>query len=281
MTTAVDLGLEGVARTALVPLCARAQAARLFPAARFSDPAAERLVDRLGLDAPAVVSDPLSILGFVARARIFDRLITAFLQAHPDGGILDLGSGLSTAFERQPTQPAWWIDLDLPPAIALHSGLCAPARCRRFVAGSVTQPGWLASLELPPGPVLVLAEGLMPYLEHAAIAALLRELADGLAGRPVELAYDAFSFLMVGTARYHPAIGALTRDDPTIEFVSGVRTRADYVWGDPRWQLVELCDVMEQLPPPVAVWSGVVEGVFGVPVYAIAHLRLDAALDSG
>ena len=52
MQPANDLGLEGVARTLLVPLCARAQAARLFPAAGFQDAPAERIVARLGIDPP-------------------------------------------------------------------------------------------------------------------------------------------------------------------------------------------------------------------------------------
>jgi len=278
---ALDLALHGVARTSLVPLCARAQAARLFPSTHFADPAAERIVERLGLDAPAIISDPMSILGFIARCKIFDRLVGEFMERHPDGGVLDLGSGLSTGFERQARKPAWWIDVDLPSAVALHADLATPSDHRQFVPGSVAEAGWLTSIDLPDGPVLIIAEGLLPYLPRAAIATLVRELADRVCDRPAEFVYDAFSFLMVGTARYHPAIGPLARADPSIEFVSGVRTRKDYVWGDTRWRLVDLEDVMEQLPPPVAAWSTVVETIFGVPVYAIAHLRLDGSPDSG
>ena len=47
MPVAEDLGLSGVARTLLVPLCARAQAARLFPAAGFADTPAERIVGEI------------------------------------------------------------------------------------------------------------------------------------------------------------------------------------------------------------------------------------------
>lgn len=276
MPVAEDLGLRGVARTLLVPLCARAQAARLFPAAGFSDASAERIVELLGVDASSVVSDPMSILGFISRAKIFDQHIARFLSAHPDGIVLDLGAGLSTASERQPVEAAAWICVDLPAVTALRRRLIPGDRRCSLVAASLDAPGWLEAVSLPDAPTLVIAEGLMPYLRAEAIGKLLGDLADGLAGRPCELVYDAFSFLMVGTARYHPSIGALARRDPSIEFMSGVKTRADYCWGEPRWKLDAICDVMEQLPPPVALWSAVVEGVFGVPIYAIAHLHLDA-----
>ncbi|MGX1099384.1 class I SAM-dependent methyltransferase [Amorphus sp. MBR-141] len=276
MPVAEDLGLSGVARTLLVPLCARAQAARLFPAAGFRDASAERIVELLGVDASSVVSDPISVLGFISRAKIFDHHIARFLAAHPDGIILDLGAGLSTACERQPATPAGWICVDLPEVAALRRRLIPDTASCRVVSASLDVPGWLDGAALPAAPTLVVAEGLMPYLHAASIGTLLGDLADGLTGRPCELVYDAFSFLMVGTARYHPSIGALARRDPSIEFVSGVKTRADYCWGEPRWMLDEICDVMEQLPPPVALWSSVVEGVFGVPIYAIAHLHLDA-----
>jgi O-methyltransferase len=274
--TTEGLGLNGVARTLLVPLCARAQAARLFPAAGFADTPAERIVDMLGVDPSSVVSDPVSILGFISRAKIFDHYVARFLAAHPDGIVLDLGAGLSTACERQQIAAARWICVDLPAVNALRRRVIPRHRHRRLVSASLEVPGWLAKAALPDAPTLVIAEGLMPYLHADAIGALLRDLADGLSGRPAELVYDAFSFLMVGTARYHPSIGPLARADPTIEFVSGVKTRADYCWGEPRWKLDEICDVMEQLPPPIALWSSVVEGVFGVPIYAIAHLHLDA-----
>ena len=275
MQPANDLGLEGVARTLLVPLCARAQAARLFPAAGFQDAPAERIVARLGIDPPSVISEPMSILGFISRAQIFDRHIARFLAAHPDGIVLDLGAGLSTACERQPAAAAAWICVDLPAVTALRERVIPAAPHRRVVAASLDAPGWLDHARLPDAPTLVVAEGLMPYLHADALGTLLTTLADGIVGRPCELVYDAFSSLMVGTARYHPAIGALARADPTIEFVSGAKTRSDYCWGEPRWRLDGLTDVMEQLPPPVALWSSVVEAVFGVPVYAIAHLHLD------
>ncbi|WP_453960598.1 class I SAM-dependent methyltransferase [Amorphus suaedae] len=271
-----NLGLSGVARTLLVPLCARAQAARLFPAAGFSDTPAERIVGELGIDASSVVSDPMSILGFITRAKIFDAHVARFLSAHPDGIVLDLGAGLSTACERHPVDPARWFSVDLPAVTALRARVSPEAPRCSLVSAALDEAGWLDSAALPAAPTLVIAEGLMPYLPAEAIGTLLRVLADGLAGREVELVYDTFSYLMVGTARYHPSIGPLARDDPSIEFVSGVKTRSDYCWGEPRWKLDEICDVMEQLPPPVAVWSAVVEGVFGVPIYAIARLHLDA-----
>lgn len=280
MQTNSDLALNGVARTLLVPLCARAQAARLFPAAGFRDASAERIVDALGIDPPSVVSDPISILGFVSRARIFDRHVARFLDAHPDGIVLDLGAGLSTACERQPAAGAQWICVDLPEVIALRRRVIPEAAHWRLVAASLNEPGWLEAALLPDAATLVIAEGLMPYLQADDITTLLRTFADGVEGRPCELVYDAFSFLMVGTARYHPSIGPLARADPSIEFVSEVKTRAGYSWGEPRWALDGITDVMEQLPPPIALWSSVVEGVFGVPVYAIAHLHLDDAAAS-
>ncbi|MDQ0315700.1 class I SAM-dependent methyltransferase [Amorphus orientalis] len=271
-----ELGLPGVSGTLLVPLCARALARRSYSFTGFEDPAAERIVADLGIDPARIISDPASILGFIRRSQIFDRAIADFLTRHPDAIVIDLGAGLSTSFERLKTPPHLWYDVDLPPATDLHRRVIAGDPRRALIAASVDHAGWLTEMALPDGPVLVLAEGLLPYLAPEAITRLLADLADGLAGRTVEFVYDAFSFLMIGTARAHPAIGALARADRSIEFRSGVRTRADYTCGDPRWRLERIDDVVAGLPPPWMMGAIAFRAAFGVPLYAIVRLRLDA-----
>lgn len=277
MHVSCDLGLSGVSQTLLVPLAARALARRLFPAAGFTDEAAERAMATLAIEPTAVVSDPLSILGFIIRSRLFDRMATRFLAEHGTCVVLDLGAGLSTAFERLDCHNATWIEVDLPAVTALHRRVVPADPRRSLVAGSLDTTTWIDALDLPEAPTLVIAEGVLPYLTRTEIAELFAALADRLAGRDCVLLYDTFSFLMVGTARYHPAIGRLARHDPTIEFRSGVRTRSDFVWGEPRWQLDAVHDVMAQQPPPIALWSGIVDATFGVPLYSVVQLHLDAS----
>ncbi|MEW5422477.1 class I SAM-dependent methyltransferase [Amorphus sp. 3PC139-8] len=276
MRESCDLGLSGVSQTLLVPLAARALARRLFPAAGFADVAAERAMETLGIEPTSVISDPLSILGFIIRSRLLDRLTKRFLAEHENAVVLDLGAGFSTAFERCGASDATWIEVDLPAVTELHRRVVPADARRRRIAASLETTDWLVALELPDAPTLVIAEGVLPYLSRPAIVSLFRALADRLCGRTSVLLYDTFSFLMVGTARYHPAIGRLTRKDPTIEFRSGVRTRADFIWGEPRWHLDEIHDVLAQQPPPVALWSGIVDATFGVPLYCVVQLHLDA-----
>lgn len=56
------------------------------------------------------------------RTLLFDRRVTDFLAAHPDGTVVEIGTGPNTRYERVDNGRVTWFALDLPDAIALLRG---------------------------------------------------------------------------------------------------------------------------------------------------------------
>ncbi|WP_370631461.1 class I SAM-dependent methyltransferase [Methylosinus sp. Sm6] len=110
------------------------------------------------------------------RALVFDNELRAFLAAHPDGVIVNLGEGLETHRYRVGGDEALWITVDLPESIAIRERFIAPDDHHRHVAMSALDRRWFD--EIPPGrPVYITAEGLLMYLEPADVAALIADMA--------------------------------------------------------------------------------------------------------
>jgi len=166
--------LEGSPETLLLPLYARAlDAAARHPI--LADPRARAIVAAIDYDFSTVVR-PGGGRVLVARARQLDAWAAAFLAAHRNAVVLNLGCGLDSRYERLAPPPSVaWFDVDLPEVIALRRRFFADTDARRAVAASVDDPGWWA--ELPGGrPVLAVADGLLVYLEADTVRALFHRL---------------------------------------------------------------------------------------------------------
>ena len=85
----------------------------------------------------------------------------------------------SRAFRLDVPETVRWFDLDFPEVIALRRRLY-PERDRcRLLAYSATDPGWLN--ELPADrPILVVAEGVLPYIASVDVRQLFVRLTDRL-----------------------------------------------------------------------------------------------------
>ncbi|MEW9531865.1 class I SAM-dependent methyltransferase [Microbispora sp. NPDC049125] len=112
------------------------------------------------------------------RARQLDDWGAAFLARHPDATVLQLGCGLDSRMMRlDPEGALRWFDLDMPQVIDLRRQIYPERGRYRMIGASVTEDGWLE--EIPADrPVLVVAEGLLPYLTAADVRRLLGRLTD-------------------------------------------------------------------------------------------------------
>ncbi|WP_017615695.1 class I SAM-dependent methyltransferase [Nocardiopsis salina] len=123
-------------------------------------------------------------LAAVVRAKAHDDWARAFLADHPDAVVLHLGCGLDTRVQRiDPPTTVDWFDLDYPDVVELRRRFLPPREHHTLIGSSVTDPAWLESV--PRGrPVLMIAEGLVPYLAEADLRALLAGIVDAFpAGR--------------------------------------------------------------------------------------------------
>jgi O-methyltransferase involved in polyketide biosynthesis len=107
--------------------------------------------------------------------------------------VLHLGCGLDgRGFRLAPPPSVLWFDLDQPAVIELRRRLYDDTDSYRMIGSSVTDPQWLD--HIPTGrPTLVVAEGLLMYLQESEVRQLLERLTDRFDSG--ELLFDTLSAL--------------------------------------------------------------------------------------
>ena len=215
-------GLRPVSETLLIPLYFRAlESRRSDPMVR--DPMADTMVSRIDYDFSRFGPPDLTCTATLMRIREFDRLTSAFLEKHPGSCVVNIGCGLDTRFFRMDNGHVLWFDLDFPDVIAFRRQfLKESARCR-FIPGSVLDSAWCDALPADCGErLLLLAEGVMPYLPEAGVRQLVATLATRFPG--ARLVFDVVSPLQALLTHFNPVLMA---------------TKARFRWGLARGTHVE------------------------------------------
>lgn len=102
-----------------------------------------------------------------------------------------MGCGLDTRVYRvNPPPTVDWYDIDLPDVIELRRRLFPQRTGLYTIAASVTDPGLLNGIPAAL-PVLVVAEGLTPYLRAAEDVAMLRRIIEHFPSG--EMVFDGWS----------------------------------------------------------------------------------------
>lgn len=177
------LQLEGVAETMLLTLWWRVEAAKRNLTS-FQDPCAIKALD--SIDGDFAEKFGKVSFGPLIRAEWSDLIIRAFLAKYPHALILALGDGLETQFWRVDNGFLKWYSVDLPEAISVRRQLLPRHERNYLIEGSVTNPHWLESIDSD-RPTLIIANGLLMYLERCVVVQLLHTLA-------VKFGYAEFLF---------------------------------------------------------------------------------------
>ncbi|MEV1176378.1 class I SAM-dependent methyltransferase [Nonomuraea sp. NPDC049784] len=159
------------------------------------DDMAVEAVGRIDFDFRATGMSPALAAAVALRDRFIDRWAAEYLTTHPEATVLHLGCGLDTRFYRlAPPPTVRWYDVDYPEVIELRRRLFPERPGHRMIGSSVTDLKWLE--EVPDDvPALVVAEGLLYYLQPEDGRALLRAIVDRFPGG--QLVFDAVSRLGV------------------------------------------------------------------------------------
>jgi O-methyltransferase involved in polyketide biosynthesis len=177
---AIVAGVElvGVQKTLSPVLKAKALDNRL-PAPILGDVYAEQTMRRLdpGYDKGMFGASQLG-LAAVVRAKALDDWARSFLADHGDAVVLNLGCGLDARVYRiEPSADVDWYDLDYPAVVDLRRQFLPPREHYTLIGSDVTDLTWLE--RIPRGrPVLLIAEGLVPYLTEADARLLLTSVVD-------------------------------------------------------------------------------------------------------
>jgi O-methyltransferase involved in polyketide biosynthesis len=196
------VSLTGTQQTALVTLYGKALDSRR-PDSVLADREADKAVRRMDYDFSALRLRRRDQKSAAVRSKAYDAWVTRFLDVHPECVVLHLGCGLDTRVYRvDPPPTVGWYDIDLPDVIALRRQLFPRRAGLQTIGASVTDPLLLDAI--PGGmPVLVVTEGLTPYLRRAEGVAMLRRIVEHFPGG--EMIFDGYSRVGVWlTQRYAP-----------------------------------------------------------------------------
>jgi O-methyltransferase involved in polyketide biosynthesis len=169
-----DLG--PVQETLFIPLAARARETRKKrPILR--DPKAVEMAGSIDYDAVKYRQAGAGAV-VILRTAIFDSWVRAFLAQHPDGTVVEIGTGLNTRFERVDNGRVHWIDLDLPDTIELRRKFFTDSGRRQMLAASVLDDEWLQAVRERPEPYFFIADGVLVYLPEDAVSRTLAGIAE-------------------------------------------------------------------------------------------------------
>jgi O-methyltransferase involved in polyketide biosynthesis len=200
MDAPAKVELTGVPETALWNLYQRASAAR---AGHLDDPRALEVLARL--DYPFERFD-LPDHGLAARlhalrVRTVDAAVRRVLSGAPDATVVALGEGFETQFWRVDDGRLRWLTLDLPEVVAVRREVLPGGARNRTLAGSAADAEWTAQVDRG-RPVIITAQGLLPYFERDEVHRLLTAWARLLPG--AWLLFDAVTAHLQEVRRRNP-----------------------------------------------------------------------------
>jgi O-methyltransferase involved in polyketide biosynthesis len=175
MASRQSIQLGQVQETMLIPLYARAvETLRKQPILK--DPKAVEMVESIDWDFQRF-RQRWRVVGCVLRSAMFDEWVKAFLSRHPEGTVVEIGTGLNTRFERLDNGTVHWFDLDLPDVVELRRKFFTDSGRRVTLACSVLDSGWMAAVRLSPGPYCFVAETVFVYLTEQEVKTALAQIA--------------------------------------------------------------------------------------------------------
>jgi O-methyltransferase involved in polyketide biosynthesis len=188
---------QTVQATMLLPVYGRAKASRMFPDI-LRDDGAIRIVDSMDYDFTQIAKSYATEYGSLCcllRAKRFDERCLAYIQEHPDGAVVNLGSGLDATFDRMDNGSVRWYNLDLPDAMAFRRRFIPPKERCTDIAKSMFDYTWLDEIKTADGmaadSVFILAGGLFYYFEETQVREVICRMAEHF--KTGEVFFDAQS----------------------------------------------------------------------------------------
>jgi O-methyltransferase involved in polyketide biosynthesis len=234
MTSRTRVTLNPEQETLLITLYAKAQPDNPL----FFDPMAQDILNRVDYDFARLRVPYMTIALICQRSNRLDGVTRDFLLEHPGGVVVQLGCGLDSRFWRVDDGRVEWYDLDMPPVMELREQFFTPGERYHTIAASVTGLEWVDKVAAGGRPVLVIAEGLLMYLDEADVRRLMLRLHETFPG--CRLIADVFSRRMARSATSHPSLkqtGATLGwgiDDPSEleEWAPGLRLLEEWYFTD-------------------------------------------------
>ncbi len=186
----------GVSKTALVPICCRAmdyQAKNSILKDKFSF----ELYNRIEFDWDLVkkglrFTDPTLM---AVRVRKFDQMCRHFLEQHPNGIIVSLGSGLDHRLGRIDNNQCYFVDIDFPEVLEFKKTYTPISTRNLWIGQSILDYSWINQVKdlsrEHHAPVFFIAEAVMIYLAIPEIQELFKNMRQAFP--QAEIFFDMFN----------------------------------------------------------------------------------------
>lgn len=165
--------LSGVPETMLQTVYARARESATRGA--ITDKKAEEIIGKLHYDFSLAEKDTAMHSGVIARTIVLDKLVNAFLAAHPGAVVVNIACGLDTRCYRMAGFSHWY-NLDLPETIAVRKKLLPESGAISQIALSAMDD-WGGQIAESGAPALIVIEGLTMYLTQADVQRIFAVIA--------------------------------------------------------------------------------------------------------
>ena len=170
---AEKIKLSGVPETMLQTVYARARESATRGA--ITDKKAEEIIGKLHYDFSLAEKDTAMRSGVIARTIVLDKLVNAFLAAHPGAIVVNIACGLDTRCYRMAGSSHWY-NLDLPETIAVRKKLLPESGAISQIALSAMDD-WGGQIAESGAPALIVIEGLTMYLTQADVQRIFAVIA--------------------------------------------------------------------------------------------------------
>ncbi|MBN1409445.1 MAG: class I SAM-dependent methyltransferase [Spirochaetales bacterium] len=203
--------------TLFIPLYGKAMESKKANAVLI-DKKAEEIIELIDYDFSKLKIPQKTDIMMGLRAKKIDDYTKEFLLRNPRSIVLHLGCGLDSRYSRIGNNNADWYELDFPEVIDIKKRFFKETGRLHFLASSVTELEWICHVQESEGSVLVLAEGLLMYLNEDEIRSLMEALSERFSH--YRFIFDCFSKLTAKYAGGHPSLkrtGAVLKwgiDDP-------------------------------------------------------------------
>lgn len=235
------------------------------------DARAHDVLTRSGESPQSYPTDTPTAINILWRTCKIKAMARQFFECHPSALGINLGAGLTDYFQWLDNGRNRWLDVDMPPVVALRrQWLTADHRRHTTRTDNLQTPGWWQRLQLQQHrtPLLLVCEGVLMYLQADEIAAFFREIGEQ-APAGTELVCDFISPWGIGQT-----IAANRHAEEGTAFTWGTRHAQDLAGLHPRLQLVAEYSVAEAYGWCGAWLESLWSPLTGGPLYGLAHLRV-------
>jgi O-methyltransferase involved in polyketide biosynthesis len=182
VTEKLSVELGEIQQSMLVAVYLRAIETRR-PDAMVRDLKALEIVERVDFDFHRIKTPLSTQLDAAIRAEVLDEQVGLFVQQHPDGIVVNLGSGLDGRFWRVDNGRIRWFDVDMPDSLVVRRKFYEEGPRNRFIAASMFDGAWIDAVNRQPDePLLIVAEGVLVFFPEEQLRELFRMIADRLPG---------------------------------------------------------------------------------------------------